>query len=150
MSNQNYTNANPYQPINNAYAPPQQPRNPYNQPPASYHPFPPPPNYPNQPYVPPNNQPYLPPNQAYQPVNQGFQPVNQGFIYGNPTGMLMCPTCQRETGNITIRAPGGVTWIWCFALFICTGICCCIPFCVDSCKDTVYRCAACQGVKGRV
>lgn len=82
---------------------------------------------------------YAPPNQGYpvnQPYipNQGFIPANQGF---NPMGAgLMCPNCRRDTNNFAKKVPGGVTWIWCFGLFIFTGICCCIPFCVDSCQDT--------------
>jgi hypothetical protein len=34
-------------------------------------------------------------------------------------------------------------------LFIFTGICCCIPFCVDSCQDTELVCVVCQCVKAR-
>jgi len=111
-----------------------------------------------QPYN--NNGPYVPVNQGFNPNgNQGFNPNgNQGFNPNgnqgfNPNGNqgfqpapppfnpvpgrgLMCPFCRRETDNFPKKVPGGVTWIWCFGLFIFTGVCCCIPFCVDSCQDT--------------
>ena len=152
MNNQypnQYPNTNPYAnnqqnfvnqpPSNNQYPrppPPPPPQNPYNQfPPGQYHPIAPLPN-----------QGYIPPNQVF-PQNQGYLPVGgQGYIINGH----MCPFCRRETGNIQSKQPGGVTWIWCFALFLCTGLCCCIPFCVDSCKDTVVVCQVCQGVKGRI
>ncbi|MFM7857506.1 MAG: LITAF-like zinc ribbon domain-containing protein [Flammeovirgaceae bacterium] len=50
---------------------------------------------------------------------------------------------------MTRKVPGGVTWIWCFGLFIFTGICCFFPFCVDSCQDTELVCMNCQCVKAR-
>ena len=126
---------------NNAPPPPRA-NNPYN----NYQPG----NFNGNPglYVPPNQ-----PNQGY-PVNQPYIP-NQGFIPGNNPGFimgagLMCPCCRRETNNFPKKVAGGVTWIWCFGLFIFTGICCCIPFCVDSCQDTELVCVACQTVKGRI
>lgn len=107
----------------------------------NYQPPPPPPN---------NNYPYNP-NYA----NQGFIPNQGGTIWSNsgqgfiPGRGLMCPICRRETDNFPRKVPGGVTWIWCFGLFIFTGICCCIPFCVDSCQDTELVCVVCQCVKAR-
>jgi len=64
-------------------------------------------------------------------------------------GRLICPICRQETGSLTRKVAGGVTWIWCFGLFIFTGICCFIPFCVDSCQDTELVCMNCQFVKAR-
>lgn len=117
--------------------PPPRPQNPYNQVPNAGF---------NQPYPQPNA--YVPNNQGFIPNNQGFVPNNQGYMPNN--GQLMCPFCRRETENFPKKAPGGVTWIWCFALFIFTGICCCIPFCVESCQDSLIVCVVCHGVKGRI
>lgn len=109
-----------------------------------------------------NNGPYVPPNQGFNPnAGQGFNPNGgQGFNpnyvppYNNqgfqPGRGLLCPVCRRETDNFPKKVPGGVTWIWCFGLFIFTGICCCIPFCVDSCQDTEMVCVSCQCVKARI
>lgn len=119
------------------------------------------------------HQPYLPPNQAYpqpnqgfqpnqanqafahqqpgfQPNNQGFQPNNQGYSPNGPNGQLHCPFCGRWTDTFPKKVAGGVTYIWCFALFLLTGIFCCIPFCVDGCQDTNMVCVVCQGVKARI
>jgi lipopolysaccharide-induced tumor necrosis factor-alpha factor len=133
-NNQYYNINQPY--VGNQYPPPPRPQNPYNQiPPGNYHPIP--------------NQ--YQPNQGFQPnPNPPFIPNNQGFVPNGVTGRYMCPFCRTETDSFSRKAPGGVTWIWCFALFLCTGICCCIPFCVESCKDTVMVCVVCQAVKGRI
>lgn len=117
-----------------------------------------------------NNQPYNPNNQGYNPnpplnpyqnhnANQGFNRNqeyngNQGFIpppvpFIPPAG-LVCPLCRKQTTSVVRKVAGGVTWIWCFILFIFTGVCCCIPFCVDNCKDTEMMCAVCQSPKARI
>lgn len=93
------------------------------------------------------NQGYQVNNQGFQPSNQGFQPSeNQGFAPSN----LHCPFCGRWTESFPKKAAGSVTYIWCFTLFLLTGIGCCIPFCVDGCKDTLMVCVICQGVKARI
>ena len=166
MSNSN----NPYpdlstQPLIQAQAPPPPPRinnpppqyAPYNQqgypaanqtfpvysPPQSYNP--PPQQQPNQGF-----QQGIPPNQGFIPNNQGFQPNNQGFAPNGPNGQLHCPFCGRWTESFPKKVAGGVTYIWCFALFLLTGVFCCIPFCVDGCQDTQMVCVICQGVKARI
>lgn len=91
-----------------------------------------------------------PPAQPVQPVyqNQGYQPPkDQGF---SPSGSLHCPYCGRWTESIPRKVAGGVTYLWCFSLFLLTGIGCVIPFCVDGCRDTVMMCVVCQGVKARI
>jgi hypothetical protein len=123
------------------------------------------PPLPNQGYIPSNQT--APSNQGFQQNNggQGFQPnqpippippiqgqgfpPNQGQGYG-PNGQLHCPFCGRWTDSVSKKAAGGVTYIWCFALFLLTGVFCCIPFCVDGCQDTMMVCAVCQGVKARI
>lgn len=75
---------------------------------------------------------------------------NNGPYVQNYGVNVNCLLCRRETSSITRKTPGGVTWIWCFVLFVVTGICCCIPFCVDSCQDTEIVCVNCQTVKSRI
>lgn len=108
-------------------------------------------NQPNQAYQPPTQgfQPNMQPVNPTGPSNQGFQPNNggQGFA---PNGQLHCPFCGRWTESFPKKQAGGVTYIWCFALFLLTGIFCCIPFCVDGCQDTLMVCVICQGVKARI
>lgn len=134
----------PYQALpvgQNIPPPPPRQQNVYNVPINGY----------NQPYQP-NNIPNVgynqgfPPNQVY-PVYQ--PPFQQGFVPNSLPSRIPCPYCRRETDSFNKKAPGGVTWIWCLGLFIFTGICCCIPFCVDSCQDNVYVCMTCQQIKGR-
>lgn len=156
MSNQN----NPYpdvtdQPLLNNQQGYTQNQNQGYVPPQNY-------NQGNQGYVPStlyinidNNYRPPPPPQQTNPYNQGYNQGGQGFIPNQggqgfiPGRGLMCPICRRETDNFPRKVPGGVTWIWCFGLFIFTGICCCIPFCVDSCQDTELVCVVCQCVKAR-
>ena len=60
--------------------------------------------------------------------------INAGGMGGG--GGTMCPVCNRSTGNISRKAAGLKTWLWCICLWFFTGICCFIPWCTDSCKDT--------------
>ena len=144
MSNSN----NPYpdlstQPLIKAQPPPPPRSNnpqyaPYNQQgyPGANQTFPayfPPPSY---------NPPQQQPNQGFIPNNQGFQPKNQGFPPNGPNGQLHCPFCGRWTESFPKKVAGGVTYVWCLALFLLTGVFCCIPFCVYGCQDTQHRCYA--------
>ena len=70
---------------------------------------------------------------------------NNGF--NNPRD-LGCPFCQSQTQTVFMKKPGNVTYLWCFCLFILTtGILCCVPFCIDSCKDTHLVCVRCKNSK---
>lgn len=42
---------------------------------------------------------------------------------------------------------GCVTMAWCCFLFMITGVCFWVPFCVDSCKDTECVCHSCGLIK---
>lgn len=87
------------------------------------------------------------PNQGFQPNGQGLVPNGQGF---GPNGQLHCAFCGRWTDSFPKKLAGGVTYIWCLALFLLTGVFCCIPFCVDGCKDTLMVCVNCQREKARI
>jgi hypothetical protein len=83
----------------------------------------------NQGFVPnQNNQGFIPNqnNQGFNPNNQGYNPNNQGYII-----KLICPVCRRETDSFPRRVAGSTAYLWCFCLFLFTGILCCwLPFCI--------------------
>jgi len=83
------------------------------------------PNYPNQ------------PQQPYHPLNTQ--------VVGT-----LCPVYNKMTANYTKKDIGNITWIWCFALFIFTGVCCWIPFVCDSCKEDQIKCSVCHIKKATI
>jgi lipopolysaccharide-induced tumor necrosis factor-alpha factor len=57
---------------------------------------------------------------------------------------LYCPRCQRWVQSVTESVSGCCTYLTCWGLlFVGCVPCCLIPFCVDSCKDSVHRCSSC-------
>jgi hypothetical protein len=59
---------------------------------------------------------------------------------------MKCQFCQHE-GLTRIRFKANEsTYVYCFALFIVTGFLCCIPFCIDSCRDVAHHCTRCNQI----
>ncbi|XP_041813447.1 cell death-inducing p53-target protein 1 homolog [Chelmon rostratus] len=64
-------------------------------------------------------------------------------LYGVP-GQTACPHCQQTVITKTEHTTGLLTWVACFG-FSMFG-CCCIPFCIDACKDVEHHCPSCHNV----
>lgn len=62
-------------------------------------------------------------------------------------GRITCPHCHQDIMTETEHLSGLLTWLICgtLALFVCW-LCCCIPFCVDACKDVKHSCPNCKNV----
>ncbi|KAM7386726.1 hypothetical protein PAMA_009378 [Pampus argenteus] len=139
--------------MNKGYEP-QDSAPPYPGPPLNYGGAAPQPGmYPPPPVFSPS--PVGPPPGAYQGVafNPGpAVPVTVTQMVVTPAlhdvpGQTLCPHCQQTVVTQTEHTAGLMTWAICggLAIFGCF-LCCCIPFCVDSCQDVEHRCPNCNKV----
>ena len=58
-----------------------------------------------------------------------------------------CKYCGTNTEHITRRKVGCVAIAWGCCLLYFTGVLCCLPCCIDGCKDVELICVKCQNVK---
>ena len=117
-----------------------------------------------QPYQPPQNQ-YQQHPQAQTPFQQPHQSQPQQTIVVtqqqqapilNPYTVGMtnypvagaCPYCKSNISTMIRKEKGNGFWLAVFGLCFTTG-CCCIPFCTDTCLDTVHSCPRCNAVVGK-
>ncbi|XP_073699226.1 lipopolysaccharide-induced tumor necrosis factor-alpha factor homolog [Garra rufa] len=116
-------------------------------------------NYPAQqpvylPQAGPQAPPYQPPPYGFGATTITVQPtvvpvVRQIAVMSltDVPGRIICPHCMTEVLTETEYISGLLAWLICgvLALFACW-LCCCIPFCVDSCKDVKHTCPNCKNI----
>lgn len=56
---------------------------------------------------------------------------------------VSCPACQQRVNTVPETSAGKVVYLWCATLLVFTGICCCIPFLIEGCKDITQKCSNC-------
>lgn len=69
---------------------------------------------------------------------------------GNNDNGTPCQFCGTNTNQIIRRKVGCVAIMWGVCLFVSTGFLCCLPCCLDNCKDTELVCVQCQQIKNTI
>lgn len=91
------------------------------------------------------------PNQGPNPQVQYVQPVViVAAAFGPNQSNTRCPNCSAEVLTSISFSPSTHAWIafWVMCVLGCWFGCCCIPFCMDSCKKVTHRCPNCQNIIG--
>ena len=98
--------------------------------------------------------------QPVQPVMQPMmQPMYMPPANNGPTIIKIdndnnngspCQFCATNTGQIVRKKIGCTAIAWGIFLLWLTGVLCCIPCCMDGCKDTELICIKCQQVKSTI
>mmetsp|Transcript_2165 Transcript_2165/g.3795 ORF Transcript_2165/g.3795 Transcript_2165/m.3795 type:complete len:85 (+) Transcript_2165:165-419(+) len=77
-------------------------------------------------------------------MNQVHHHVTQALL--NEGSGPYCNKCNNRCQNLVHEEDTTNQWIWCIILLLFTGVCCWIPFCIDSCKRQVVRCGTCRTI----
>ncbi|CAF1575087.1 unnamed protein product, partial [Didymodactylos carnosus] len=82
----------------------------------------------------------------YIQTQAGYQPVLQQVHIGRTPMQCVCPNCQQSVITSVHHKAGTFAWLLCMLLifFGCIVFCCLIPFCSESCQDTVHYCPNCR------
>ena len=94
-----------------------------------------------QPMQPMYGQPMMPPPPMVQPGPTIIK------IDGGRNDGTNCQFCGTNTGQIVRKKVGCVAILWGLCLFWFTGFLCCLPCCMDGCKDSEIVCTKCQQIK---
>ena len=71
-------------------------------------------------------------------------------IQGNNNDGSSCQFCGTNTGNMIRKKVGCTAILWGLFLLWLTGFLCCLPCCMDSCKDTEIVCIKCNQIKNEI
>mmetsp|Transcript_25278 Transcript_25278/g.24676 ORF Transcript_25278/g.24676 Transcript_25278/m.24676 type:complete len:98 (+) Transcript_25278:353-646(+) len=60
---------------------------------------------------------------------------------------IRCPNCQNDDFTHSATSASGMAWASCavMCIFGCW-CCCCIPFCMEDCKEADHRCKNCNSL----
>ncbi|KAK2174106.1 hypothetical protein NP493_829g01087 [Ridgeia piscesae] len=78
-----------------------------------------------------------------------MQPVSVVAVvqeFRNSPVQTVCPYCRRQIATVVTFETGTFTWVVALVTFLigCTLGCCCMPFCLNSCKDAIHTCPICN------
>ncbi|KAF7267722.1 hypothetical protein GWI33_019080 [Rhynchophorus ferrugineus] len=110
--------------------------------------------YPPGAYPPPPQPGYPPPPQAgYPPIGMPTPSVGHTVIvtttspaaYGPEPIGVTCPYCHAAITTTVETEPNTKTHLSALLLFVCgCWLCCCIPYCMDSCQSKKHFCPNCK------